>query len=104
MLTQLCFGGRCVLLGQWTASDIESLPDCVENPALAFAFPAMREHEPCQARQAARQRVPLIEIKAVLVENAARDVLVDQAEVVLHECEEYVRKRHRRLGPQFLPI
>jgi hypothetical protein len=64
--------------------DSEMIVHCVENVALALAFAAVRKHEPGQARQAARQRVPLIEIEAVLVEHTARDIVVDQAEVVLY--------------------
>lgn len=39
---------------EWAATDFESLPHCVENTALALAFAPVREHEACQARQAAR--------------------------------------------------
>ena len=49
-----CFGAGYALLAKWTATDIESLSHGVKNAALALTFAAMREHEPCQARQAAR--------------------------------------------------
>lgn len=48
------FGAGYALLAQRTAADIETLPDCVKNTALALAFAAVREHEPHHAWQAAR--------------------------------------------------
>lgn len=45
---------QCALRAQRTATDLESLPHRVQYPALAFALPAVREHEPRNARRAAR--------------------------------------------------
>ena len=47
-------GAGYSLRAEWAATDLESFPHCVENTALALAFAVVREHEPCQARQAAR--------------------------------------------------
>lgn len=52
--SQLRCGGGGVLLAQRTAADIKTLPDRVQNTAVPLAFPSVHEHEPRQARQAAR--------------------------------------------------
>ncbi|BBY39164.1 cyclase [Mycobacterium mantenii] len=98
------FGTGNALRAKGTATDLESLPHGVENASLTLAFAAVREHEPRQARHAARERVPLVEIEAVLGEYATGDVVVNHAEVVLDEREEHVRKCQRRLLPQIHPV
>src|SRR5262245_7830986 len=89
---------------QRAAANVEPFTNGVENPPRVCAAAAVRQHELCRARQAACQRIPGVEVKSLLAEHATRDVLVDDAEVVLYEREQHIREHHARLLSQFVPV
>jgi hypothetical protein len=60
----------------------------------------VREHEADEAGQPARQRIPGVEVETVVFEHPARNVVIDQTQIVLDEREKRVGEDQARLLPK----
>ena len=91
-------------MAQRPATNIEPFAYGVQAAALVLAFAAMREHEPCRTKQATWQWVPAIEIESAVAEHLGRDTVGDEAEVVLGQRKDGIRKYRIQLLPQILHV
>src|SRR6185312_17007359 len=57
-------------VNQRAAADVETFANGVEHASRMFARSTVRQQEPCRARQPAWQRIPRVEVKSLLTEDA----------------------------------